>query len=216
MNASSSSSKAHPTIGDAVGLIEIGSWTASIAALDAAEKSADIRIFQIELNDMLGASAKVAGDAAAVRTALDAAESMAKSMNASVIIRAINRPHAQSHTLWPRAEEYNPLIEQNVVHLPREGTMADNNVPYAIGLIETQGFTAVIDAVDAACKAANVEIVGKEKLGGGYISVVLKGDVAAVKAAIDVAQSRVEGLGKLIAAHVIARPSAAVLSLLPK
>ena len=56
----------------------------------------------------------------------------------------------------------------------------------------------------------------KEKLGGGYISVVIKGDVAAVKAAIDVAKTRVDGFGKLIAAHVIARPSAAVLSLLPK
>jgi ethanolamine utilization protein EutM len=61
-----------------------------------------------------------------------------------------------------------------------------------------------------------VEVVGKEKLGGGYVTVIVKGDVAAVKAAVDAGQQRVEGLGKLIAAHVIARPSASVLSLLPK
>lgn len=200
----------------AVGLIEIGSWTASIAAIDAAEKAADIRLLQIELNDMLGASAKIAGDVAAVRSALDAAESVARMLNASVVVSAINRPHSNTHKLLPLAEEFNPLIEQNVLHVPRETTMADQSAPYAIGLIETQGFTAVIEAVDAACKAANVEIAGREKLGGGYISVVIKGDVAAVKAAIDVAKGRVEGLGKLIAAHVIARPSAAVLSLLPK
>ena len=86
----------------------------------------------------------------------------------------------------------------------------------ALGFIETQGFTAVFEAIDSACKAANVEVVGKEKLGGGYITIIVRGDVAAVKAAIEAGKVRVEGLGKLIAAHVIARPSAAVLSLLPK
>ncbi len=204
----------------ALGLIEIGSWTASIAAIDAAEKAADIRLIQIELNDMLGASAKIVGEVAAVKAALDAAVAMAKSLNASVVVSAINRPATETAKLVPLAEEFNPLIEQNVLHVPKEKAMADTNtsagVPYAIGLIETQGFTAVIEAVDAACKAANVEIAGREKLGGGYISVIIKGDVAAVKAAIEVAKTRVDGLGKLIAAHVIARPSAAVLSLLPK
>lgn len=200
----------------AIGLIEIGSWTASIAAIDAAEKAADIRLIQVELNDMLGASAKIVGEVASVKGALDAAVKMAKTLNASVVTRAINRPQALSQKLWPLVEEFNPLIEQNVLHIPRGNAMAESNVPYAIGLIETQGFTAVIEAVDAACKAANVDIVGREKLGGGYISVVIKGDVAAVNAAVEVAKSRVDGLGKLIAAHVIARPSAAVLSLLPK
>jgi microcompartment protein CcmL/EutN len=94
--------------------------------------------------------------------------------------------------------------------------MSESQAPYAIGFIETQGFTAVIEAIDAACKAASVEVIGREKLGGGYISVVIKGDVAAVKAAIETGKSHVEGLGKLIAAHVIPRPSASVLALLPK
>ena len=90
------------------------------------------------------------------------------------------------------------------------------NEQFAIGLIETQGFTAVMEAIDTACKAANVEVIGKDKLGGGYITVMIKGDVAAVKAAIEAGQEKVGALGKLIAAHVIARPSPAVLSLLPK
>jgi carbon dioxide concentrating mechanism protein CcmO len=88
--------------------------------------------------------------------------------------------------------------------------------PLALGLIETQGFTAVFEAIDTACKAANVEVVGKEKLGGGYITIVIQGDVAAVKAAVQAGSEKVEGLGKLIAAHVIARPSSSVLALLPK
>jgi carbon dioxide concentrating mechanism protein CcmO len=70
--------------------------------------------------------------------------------------------------------------------------------------------------VDTALKAASVEVIGREKLGGGYITVVIKGDVAAVQAAIDAAKGRVEGLGRLIAAHVIPSPSEGVLAILPK
>jgi ethanolamine utilization protein EutM len=92
----------------------------------------------------------------------------------------------------------------------------NGNGSFALGLIETQGLTAVLEAIDAACKAASVEVVGREKLGGGYVTVIIKGDVAAVKAAIEAGKSRVDGLGKLIAAHVIARPSEGVLGLLPK
>ena len=88
--------------------------------------------------------------------------------------------------------------------------------PQALGLIETQGFTAVFEAIDTACKAANVTVAGKEKLGGGFITVIVKGDLAAVTAAVEAGKEKVEGLGKLIAAHVVARPTDAVLSLLPK
>jgi microcompartment protein CcmL/EutN len=83
-------------------------------------------------------------------------------------------------------------------------------------MIETQGFTAVIEAIDTAVKAANVEVIGKEKLGGGFVTVLIKGDVAAVQAAIDAGKARVGELGKLIAAHIIPRPSSAVMSLLPQ
>ena len=92
----------------------------------------------------------------------------------------------------------------------------NESAPFAIGMIETQGLTAVFEAIDTACKAANVEVIGREKLGGGYITVLIKGDVAAVNAAVDAGKAKVEGLGKLIAAHVIARPSPSLLALLPK
>jgi microcompartment protein CcmL/EutN len=88
--------------------------------------------------------------------------------------------------------------------------------PYALGMIETQGFTAVLEAIDTACKAAHVEVVGKEKLGGGYITVLVRGEVSAVNAAVEAGKEKVGSLGKLIAAHVIPRPSDSVISLLPK
>ncbi len=200
----------------AVGIFEIGSWTASIVALDAAEKTADIRLLQIELNDMMGASVKVTGPLAAVTAAIATAEATARAMHASVISSILPKPARGTTALWPLNIEYNPLIEQNVIYKTGELIMAESNSNQAIGLIETQGFTAVIEAIDTACKAANVEVAGREKLGGGYICVVIRGDVAAVKAAVEAGRTKVEGLGKLIAAHVIARPSASVQSLLPK
>ena len=137
------------------------------------------------------------------------------------MIRIINRPDEQALRAILSPDEYNVLIEQSVVKRPLptnttagKNEMAENS--QALGFIETQGFTAVFEAIDTACKAASVEVVGKEKLGGGYVTVVIRGDVAAVNAAIDAAKPRVEGLGKLIACHVIARPSTAALCLLPK
>jgi len=95
-------------------------------------------------------------------------------------------------------------------------TIMNEQTPMALGFIETQGFTAVFEAIDTACKAASVEVVGKEKLGGGYVTVVIQGQLSAVTSAIDTAKEKVDGLGKLSAAHVIARPSESVLKLLPK
>ncbi|MCX6970721.1 MAG: BMC domain-containing protein [Verrucomicrobia bacterium] len=87
--------------------------------------------------------------------------------------------------------------------------------PQAIGILETQGLTAILHATDAMLKAANVELVGKEKIGAAYVTIIIKGDVAAVKAALDAGSEAVGSLGKLIAAQVIARPHDDLLKLLP-
>jgi microcompartment protein CcmL/EutN len=204
----------------ALGLLEVQSWTAAMVALDAASKAADVRVIQAELNDLLGVCIKLAGDVAAVQTALDAGRAAAVMMRADCVIDVIPAPAVSAIPGAMGVEEYNPLIEQDVVHTPAENFSQENFVsdqaPFAIGMIETQGYTAVIEAIDTACKAADVEVIGREKLGGGFITVVIRGDVAAVRAAVDAGKAKVEGLGKLIAAHVIPRPSGAVLGLLPK
>ncbi len=76
----------------------------------------------------------------------------------------------------------------------------------ALGMIETRSFPAVVEAVDAAVKAAKVELVTYEKTGGGYVSVIVRGDVAAVKAACDAAQVAAGRVGEVVAVHIIARP----------
>ena len=87
----------------------------------------------------------------------------------------------------------------------------------AIGLIETQGLVGMLEAADAMLKAASVELIGMEKIGAAYVTVMVKGDVAAVKAAVEAGTQAVERVGgKLILAHVIPRPHGEVLSLLPR
>ncbi|MDZ5474060.1 BMC domain-containing protein [Bacillus sp. 31A1R] len=85
----------------------------------------------------------------------------------------------------------------------------------SLGIIETRGLTAAIEAADAMLKAANVEIVGSEKIGSGLVSVIIKGDVGAVKAATEVGSEAAQRVGELVAVHVIPRPHGDVKKLIP-
>jgi ethanolamine utilization protein EutM len=86
----------------------------------------------------------------------------------------------------------------------------------ALGLIETRGLIGSIEAADAMVKAANVVLIGKEYIGAGYVTVMVRGDVGAVKAATDAGAAAARRVGELIAVHVIARPHAEVERILPK
>lgn len=88
-------------------------------------------------------------------------------------------------------------------------------MPEALGMIETKGFAAMVEASDAMVKAARVELVGYEKIGGGYVTAVVRGDVAAVKAAVEAGQRSGEKVGEIVAVHVIPRPHTNVDMVLP-
>ena len=86
----------------------------------------------------------------------------------------------------------------------------------ALGMVETKGLIGSIEAADAMVKAANVVLVGKEYIGAGYVTVMVRGDVGAVKAATDVGAAAARRVGELVAVHVIPRPHAEVEKILPK
>ena len=86
----------------------------------------------------------------------------------------------------------------------------------ALGMIETKGLIGAIEAADAMVKSANVQLVGKEQVGGGLVTVMVRGDVGAVKAATDAGAAAAEKVGELISVHVIARPHTEVDAILPK
>ena len=85
----------------------------------------------------------------------------------------------------------------------------------ALGMIETRGFAAMVEASDAMVKAARVELVGYEKTGGGYVTAIVRGDVAAVKAAVEAGVRGAEKIGEVVAVHVIPRPHVNVDAVLP-
>jgi len=91
----------------------------------------------------------------------------------------------------------------------------ENDDMKALGMIETRGFAAMVEASDAMVKAAKVELVGYEKIGGGYVTAIVRGDVAAVRAAVDAGSRAAEKVGEIISTHIIPRPHGNVDSALP-
>lgn len=85
----------------------------------------------------------------------------------------------------------------------------------ALGMIETKGLVGAIEAADAMVKAANVVLLGKEQIGAGYVTVMVRGDVGAVKAATDAGASAARRVGELVSVHVIPRPHSEVEKILP-
>ena len=86
----------------------------------------------------------------------------------------------------------------------------------ALGMIETKGFIGAVEAADAMVKTANVVLVGKEYIGAGYVTVMVRGDVGAVKAATDAGAAAARRVGELVSVHVIPRPHTEVEKILPK
>ena len=93
--------------------------------------------------------------------------------------------------------------------------MAENVTNDALGMIETRGFAAMVEAADAMVKAAKVELTNYEQIGGGFVTAVVRGDVAAVRAALDAGSRAAERVGEVVSVHIIPRPHGNVDSVLP-
>ena len=98
-----------------------------------------------------------------------------------------------------------------VIEIKEEKKMAQE----ALGMVETRGLTAAVEAADAMVKAANVQLIGTEKIGSGLVSVMVRGDVGAVKSAVEAGGAAATKLGEIIATHVIPRPHGDVEKILP-
>ena len=94
--------------------------------------------------------------------------------------------------------------------------MAQDPALIALGMVETRGLVGAIEAADAMVKAANVALIGSEYVGGGYVTVMVRGDVGAVKAATDAGAAAAKRVGELVSVHVIPRPLEEVETILPQ
>ena len=116
----------------------------------------------------------------------------------------------ESRTKKPSAK-----TENNIKTADSAAEKERQKMEEALGMVETRGLVAAIEAADAMVKAANVKLIGSEKIGSGLVSVMVRGDVGAVKAAVDAGGAAAGKLGEVIAIHVIPRPHNDVEKLLP-
>lgn len=110
--------------------------------------------------------------------------------------------------------ESEKVIEENPVSIMKEEKRIMKN--QALGMIETRGLVAITEAADAMLKAADVTLVGTEKIGSGLVTVLVRGDVGAVKAAVEAGAAVAGRLGEVVAVHVIPRPHEDIIKILPK
>ncbi len=204
----------------ALGFAEIPSLSLTAVVADQVVKAANVRLLGIETTGNENLMLRLEGDVAAVETALAFAETRVRELGATARVQCLSRPEPALDALVHFPNAVNPLFGGRDQLLPTDFPQPENQTmntkQEALGILETQGLTAILVATDVMLKAANVTLVGKEKIGAAYVTVIVKGDVAAVTAAVDAGAQAVGQLGKLIAAHVIARPHDDLTALLPK
>ena len=124
---------------------------------------------------------------------------------------AEKKPAAPKAAPKAKAAPVAAKVEETVKIVKEEKRMAQE----ALGMVETRGLVAAIEAADSMLKAANVTLIGTEKIGSGLVSVMVRGDVGAVKAAVEAGSTNAARLGELVATHVIPRPHGDVEKILP-
>ena len=203
----------------ALGFLEIPFLSVTLLVADQVVKAAGVRLLGFESPGNGSILVRLEGEVSAVNAALERATEYAAGLGAKIVSTCHARPEPGFRPMIEFANSINSIYDGRDQFLPTDFPAANQktmNTNQAIGIIETQGLTGILEATDAMLKAANVTLVGKEKIGAAYVTVIVRGDVAAVKAAVDAGARSVGTLGKLIAAHVIARPHDDLAALLPK
>ena len=192
----------------ALGFIETKGLVGNIEATDAMLKAADVEFIG---SDTIGAGLTtviVTGEVGAVQAATDAGQEAASRVGELFCVNVIARPHTDLARIMPPK---GPAVGKSAKD-------AGEQVPVnsALGMIETNGLTAAIQAADAMLKSAAVSRVGQEKIGAGLVTVFVQGDVGAVKAAVEAGQTAAMRIGEVVSAHVIPRPHTSVSECMPE
>jgi microcompartment protein CcmL/EutN len=194
-------------------LLEVNNLAPSFVVADLCSKSANVRILGIESADGAGQCIKLAGSTADVQAAAERGVEAARRMGSTAMFSVLPAPLEATRDLANSKPVFSPLLGVYDNRIPKENAMTNIE---ALGLLETQGLVAALHATDDMLKSSNVTLAGKEKIGAAYVTIMIRGDVAAVQTAIDVGRQTVERLGgKLILADVIPRPHPDLAKLLP-
>jgi carbon dioxide concentrating mechanism protein CcmO len=195
-------------------LLEVANLTPALLVADHCLKAAGVRLLGIESTDSADQCIKLVGETGAVIAAGQAGVELAQRMGSRATLSVLPAPDDATRILAHPTPVYSAMLDLYDYRIPKESEMSPSD---AVGLLETQGLVAALHATDDMLKSSNVTLVGKEKIGAAYVTIVVRGDVAAVQTAIATGKQTVERLGgKLILADVIARPHPELAALLPK
>lgn len=200
---------------NALGMLEVYSFTTAVCAADIAVKAADVKLIAFDRtrpgsNDAptpLVMQVKVEGDNASVKAAIEASKEYAENGGMYIASSVISRPgegtEKMAYLLDINKDKYNKKLPKTFYGTEIEPP----KVNFAIGLIEVSGLVAAITGLDAMVKAADVSLIHSEKrLGGRLVTLIVKGNVSAVKAAVEAGVKAAEPLGELHGQAVIANP----------
>ncbi len=193
----------------AIGFIETKGLVGNIEATDAMLKAASVEFLgSVALGAGLVAVV-VTGEVASVKASVEAGREAASRVGELVCSNVIARPHADLVKIMPEkgpAAGKTPNPDATVERAPLKS---------ALGMIETYGYTPNIEAADAMLKAAEVSLIGQERIGAGLVTVFVQGDVGAVKAAVEAGEESASRVGEVVSSHVIPRPHSGVAESMP-
>ena len=200
----------------ALGMIEVYSFTTAVCVADVMAKAADVKIIAFDRNrpireDVpapLVMEVKIEGSVSAVKSAIEAGVSYSKGEGKYIVSHVIANPDFETekmaYLLDLNKDKYNKNFPKNMKDYPEEKIKDIDN---AFGLLEVQGLVAAIEGLDSMVKAAGVNVIHTEKrLGGRLVTFIVKGEVSAVKAAVEAGKENASRLGKIYGDAVIARP----------
>ncbi len=192
----------------ALGFIETNGLVGNIEATDAMLKAAEVEFIGSATIGAGLTTVIVTGEVGAVKSAVEAGEAAASRVGELFCSNVIARPHNDIEKILPAK---GPAVG-------KAGAPAGEQVALksALGMIETNGLTANIEAADAMLKAADVSLVGQERIGAGLVTVFVQGDVGAVKAAVEAGNNAAARIGQIVSVHVIPRPHTSVSEVMPE
>ncbi len=195
----------------ALGMIEVYSFTTAVCAADICAKAADVKVIAFDRNRPFAPSApaplimivKIEGNVSAVRAAVEAGVNYAKSLNKYIVSHIIANPgedvDKMAYRLDINKDKYNKKLPKSFL-----GAEYEEQPPKSIGLLEVQGLVAAIEGLDSMLKAADVRLVHTEKrLGGRLVTLVVTGNISAVKSALETGKEKASALGTVYGCEAI-------------
>ena len=205
---------------NALGMIEVYSFTTAVCTADVAVKAADVKITAFDRNRPksekvpapLVMQLKIEGSTSAVKSAVEAGKKYAEDEGKYIVSHIISRPGPDvekfAYLLDINKDKYNKKLPKTFLNF--EGELPETN--FAIGLLEVSGLVASITGLDAMLKAADVRLIHSEKrLGGRLVTWIIKGSVSSVKAALEAGKEASAPLGKLYGCEVIPNPHGEIM-----